>query len=156
MWTSVLKCRGDKLHRLEFIGELIDRSINYSVRLISFVTRRERGGGRERLCNLFDMTTRIANGTLCRNGTSVRTSILNVRERDNIRRGGTRSCTEGHSRDSTAIRWKYAFRSGPDLSRASRTLTAQSVKGDWACYSADAPALSVAEHWREPARKRRG
>lgn len=54
------------------------------------------------------------------------------------------------------VRQKYALRSGPDLSRASWTLTAQSVKGDWACYSADAPALSVAEHWREPARKRHG
>lgn len=55
-------------------------------------------------------------------------SLANVR--DDIRRGDTHSCTEGHSRDSTAVRWKYAFRSGPDLSRASRTLTAQSVKGD--------------------------
>lgn len=29
--------------------------------------------------------------------------------RDDIYRGGTHSCTEGHSRDSTAVRWKYAF-----------------------------------------------
>lgn len=77
---------------MEFIGELIDRSIDqlyYLIRLISFVTKREREGERERRMepyNLFDTITRIANGTLCRNGTSVQTSIFNVRERDDIRR----------------------------------------------------------------------
>lgn len=47
-------------------------------------------------------------------------------------------------------------RSGADLSRARWTLTGQSVKGDWACYGADASLYQRAnidgKRWEREAR----
>lgn len=102
MWNKVLRI--DRSILLINLSHM-QSPINYfRFKGIVFITRKTEKIETKRFYNLFDTRITQMVGAHRAEIGQVYKPVSLASVRDDIRRGGTPSCTEGHSRDSTAVR----------------------------------------------------